>query len=205
MSDEDRSEETVGSAGPVVAWRRWRLRPDASGLPRLSSAHEDHVWDTPNLEAECDPARTWSFRLALDDEEHSPPAEGCRCGVYAYRTPELARPMGPGAWVHGQVQLAGPMFLTDTGFRARTATIDGPLVLTVECVGGDDLYSPTRCFGVPEEVRFGGRAYYPLCSSHQLAAMHRSVDGSLTIAEFSDSTASLAANLQTVIAVPASV
>ena len=171
----------------------------------LGSAHEDHVWDTPSLEADCDPARTWSFRLSLNDEVHSPPVRGCRCGVYAYRTPELARPMGPGAWVHGRVLVAGPMFLTDSGFRAREATIDGPLVLTVECGGGDDLYSPTRCFGEPEEFKYDAKAYYPLCSAHHSAPMHRSILGCLTMAEFSDSAASLAAQLHTVITVPASV
>ena len=137
------SERAVVSSGPVVAWRRWRFRPDESGEPLLASAHEDHFWFARSLRAACDPSRTWSYRLALDARrQHQAPMAGCRCGIHAYGTPELARPMGPGIWVHGRVLMGGPMFLTDNGYRGREATIDGPLRLTIECAGGDDLYSP---------------------------------------------------------------
>ena len=199
-------ESAVVAPGLVVAWRRWRLCPDQSGQPLLGSAHEDHIWSARTLRAECDPSRTWSYRLALDGrEEHQAPAAGCRCGIYAYGTPELARPMGPGIWVHGRVLIGGPMFLTDNGFRGLEATIDGPLGLTIECVGGDDLYSPTRCFGSPVEVKHGTKVYYPVCSAHLSAPVHIAVEGRCDIADFLEAAASLAATLETSIAAPASV
>jgi hypothetical protein len=136
---------------------------------------------------------------------HQAPAAGCRCGIYAYRTPELARPMGPGIWVHGQVLVGGPMFLTDNGYRGREATIDGPLGLTVECVGGDDLFSPTRCFGTPVAVKHGPKTYYPVCAEHLGALVHVVVEGSRDIADFLEAATFLAAKLETVITTPASV
>ena len=192
------SESAVSSPGRVVAWRRWRLYPDLSGEPLLGSAHEDHIWSERTLRADCDPSRTWSYRLALDGGPgHQAPAAGCRCGIYAYRTPELARPMGPGVWVHGRVLVGGPMFLTDNGYRGRDATIDGPLSLTVECVGDDDLYSPTRCFEPPVIVKYGPTAYYPVCSRHLQAPVHITVGGRYDIADFLEAAALLAARLET--------
>jgi hypothetical protein len=94
------------------------------------------------------------------------------------------------------------MFLTDNGYRGRHATIDGPLALAVECVGGDDLYSPTRCFGEPEQAKYDGRDYYPVCSSHLQAPVHRPTLGVVTMADFVDSAYLLAAGLGTVIAIP---
>lgn len=194
---------TADSVGLVIAWRRWRLRPDDTGRPQLGSAHENYVWERPVMEAECDPTRTWSFRLSSGEDEHRPPAAGCRCGVYAYRTPELARPMGPGVWVHGRVLIGGPMFLTDNGYRARQATIDGPLALIMECVGGDDLYSPSRCFGEAVAVKYDGQAYFPVCSSHGRAPAYRPTDGSWSVDEFIEAAAFVAASLETVLAIPA--
>jgi hypothetical protein len=199
-------ENALVEPGRVVAWRRWRLCPDRAGRPLLGSAHEDHIWDSYTLRAECDPSRTWSYRLALDvDDVHQSPAAGCRCGIHAYRTPELARPMGPGVWAYGQVVVGAPMFLTDNGYRGREAAIDGPLRLTIECVGGDDLYSPTRCLETPVLVKFGQKAYYPVCSSHLGAPVHIAVKGEHDIADFRKAAAALAINLGTLIATPASV
>lgn len=199
-------ENALVSPSRVVAWRRWRLCPDESGQPLLGSAHEDHIWNSHSLRAECDPSRTWSYRLALDgDAGHESPAAGCRCGIHAYRTPELALPMGPGVWVYGQVLVGGPMFLTDNGYRGREAVIDGPLGLTVECVGGDDLYSPTRCFEVPVVVKYGLKAYHPVCASHRQAPVHVTVNGEYGVAAFLEEAALLAEKLGTVIARPAAV
>lgn len=197
------SETAIVSPGRVVAWRRWRLCPDPAGLPLLASAHENRIWSGRTLSAECDPSRTWSYRLALgDDGFHEAPAPGCRCGIYAYSTPELACPMGPGIWAHGRVLMGGPMSLTDSGYRAREATIDGPLGLTIECVGGDDLYSPTRCFGSPVIVKHDATKYFPVCSKHHHAPVHLEVDGSGDIGAFLEAAAFLAVQLETFIAEP---
>ena len=196
------AESEVLSPELVVAWRRWRLRPDESGEPLLASVHEDHVWHAETEGAECDPSRTWSYRLASDGEDecdHRPPAAGCRCGMYAYRTPELARPMGPGVWVHGRVLIGGPMFETDSGYRAREATIDGSLGLVIECVGGDDLYSPSRCFGPPVRIKYGPKAYYPICAAHPGAPVEVVVTGSYDLSEFIDAVSGLAERLETLI------
>lgn len=199
-------EGALVSSGQVIAWRRWRLCPDQTGQPLLGSAHEDHIWDSQTLRAECDPSRTWSYRLALDGAEgHQSPAAGCRCGIHAYRTPELARPMGPGVWVHGQVVVEGPMFLTDNGYRGKEATVDGPLGLVVECVGGDDLYSPTRCFESPILVKYGHKAYHPVCASHQKAPIHVVVNGQYDISGFLEAAAVLGTRLGTRISMPDSV
>ncbi|MDR9451848.1 MAG: hypothetical protein RI637_11580 [Acidimicrobiia bacterium] len=196
-------ETALVAPGRVIAWRRWRLCPDPSGRPRLGSAHEDQIWESGSLRAECDPSRTWSYRLALDpDEAHQSPAAGCRCGIYTYRTAELARPMGPGIWVHGQVVIGGPMFLTDSGYRSREAAIDGPLHLTVECVGGDDLYSPTRCLETPVLVKYGQKAYYPVCSSHRSAPVHVAIMGERNVADVLEAAAVLGVNLGTSIVMP---
>ncbi len=199
------SERASMSPHPVVAWRRWRLRPDESGEPLLASAHEDYVWFDRTLQADCNPTRTWSYRMASDGEnrhDHPVPSAGCRCGIYAYQTPELARPMGPGVWVHGRVLLGGPMFLTDSGYRGRVATIDGPLDLVIECVGGEDLYSPTRCFGQPVLMKYATNVYYPLCGSHREATVDKAVRGSFTIPEFIDVVSFLAQRMGTLIAAP---
>ena len=198
-------ESAVLSPGYVVAWRRWRLRPDESGAPLLASVHGDHVWLAQTVCAECDPSRTWAYRMALDggDEgEHQAPAVGCRCGMYAYRTPELARPMGPGVWVHGRVLLGGPMFATDSGYRAREATIDSPFGLVIECVGGDDLVSPIRCFEPPARIKRGPKAYYPICGLHLQAPVGAVASGSNDLLEFIDAVSLLAGRLNTRIAAP---
>ena len=198
------SEREVLSSDPVVAWRRWRIRPDEAGLPILASAHEDQFWPTRTLLAECDPVRTWSYRLTRSTfTRHCPPAAGCRCGIHAYRTPEQARPMAPGVWVYGQVLVGGPMFETDTGYRGRQATIDGPLEMVIECVGGDDLISPTRCFKTAVQVKYDSRAYYPVCSSHSRAPVDVAVAGTYEVGEFAVAASGLAARLGTVVATPA--
>jgi hypothetical protein len=96
------------------------------------------------------------------------------------------------------------MFLTDNGYRGRNATIDGPLSLTVECVGGDDLYSPTRCFESPVTVKFDPKAYYPVCSSHLRAPVYVTVGGRHDITDFLEAATLLAARLETLISGPAS-
>ena len=201
------SERVTLPSDPVVAWRRWRLRPGESGDPMLASAHEDYVWLDKSVLAECNPSRTWSYRMASDGPnpaDHPVPSAGCRCGMYAYRTPELARPMGPGVWVHGQVLVGGPMFGTDSGYRGREATIDGPLDLVIECVGGDDLYSPTRCFGQPVLIKYAAKAYYPICGSHREAPVGRALLGSFTLPEFIQAASFLAQRMDTLIAAPVS-
>lgn len=199
------SERSVRSPDPVAAWRKWRLRPDEWGAPLLGSVHEDYIWSAGTVQAECNPARTWSYRIAsdaADESEHQAPAEGCRCGMYAYATPDLARPVGPGVWLHGRILVAGPMFVTDSGCRGREATIAGQLELVAECVGGDDLISPARCFSQPTVVKFGPKVYYPICASHQQAPIGKTVAGLHTMAEFIHLVSFLASRLETFISVP---
>ena len=199
------SERAPTAVYPVVAWRRWRLRPNESGEPLLASAHEDFVWLDRTVQAVCNPTRTWSYRMASGgaiQADHPVPSAGCRCGIYAYQTPELARPMGPGVWVHGRVLVGGPMFLTDSGYRGRVATIDGPLDLVVECVGGDDLYSPKRCFEEPVLIKYATKVYSPLCESHREVPVAPVVSGAFTVADFADAAAQLAHTMGTLIAAP---
>jgi hypothetical protein len=139
----------------------------------------------------------------LGEDEHPAPGAGCRCGVYAYRTPELARPLGPGLWVYGQVLVGGPMFLTDNGYRGREVVIDGPLALVMECGGGDDLFSPVRCFGEPTVIRYDLQSYYPLCSSHRRGSPEGRI-GNFSVEAFVDAVACLAIQLETRLVVPAS-
>ncbi len=94
------------------------------------------------------------------------------------------------------------MFLTDSGYRSREAAIDGPLHLTVECVGGDDLYSPTRCLETPVFVKYGQKAYYPVCSAHRLAPVHMAIKGEHKVADFLEAAAVLGVNLGTSIVMP---
>ncbi len=201
------SESALLSPSRVVAWRRWRLRPGGSGEPLLWSAHEDQVWLSRTLRAECNPSLTWAYRLAEGEEEqrgHVPPAEDCRCGIYAYRTPELARPMGPGVWMDGRVVVGGPMFATEAGYRGREATIDGPLGLKVECSGGDDLYSPTRCFEPPVRIKYGSGSYHPVCSSHRRTPVDVALKGSFDLADFFEVAVLLGTRLETLVITPGS-
>jgi hypothetical protein len=94
------------------------------------------------------------------------------------------------------------MFVGDFSYRGRVASIDGPLEVVVECVGGDDLYSPERCFGKPVQVKFATKVYYPLCGSHREARLGRTVRGSLSVSEFDDAVSILAQSMGTRIVAP---
>ena len=81
------------------------------------------------------------------------------------------------------------------------ATIDGPLELVVECVGGDDLYSPDSMLREACEVKYATKVYYPLCGSHrEVPGLARRCAAASSVSEFVDAVSFLAQSMGTLIA-----
>lgn len=71
------------------------------------------------------PPRDWLRATCRKDPEHSPPEEGCTCGIYAVAEERRARPY---VWkapltVLARVGLAGKIIPGDRGWRAERARV----------------------------------------------------------------------------------
>lgn len=97
---KDLPKETI--AGPIIAWRTWKLSSDGSG--RLIGVYQAYSWPRMPAKAVC---------------AHSGhPASGCQCGWYAMK----ARPseVGPDQII-GKVALWGKVISHQHGYRAEYA------------------------------------------------------------------------------------
>ena len=100
----------------VIGWRAWFLLPHDC---ILRSIYQDGL--------------PWKPRQAMKAiclyKPHRPPAEGCKCGIWAVSEPKfvweaywIASPMRPrGVFVVGQVALWGELVEYDRGWRASHA------------------------------------------------------------------------------------
>lgn len=133
----------------LKGWRSWMVVPAASGphpsaplaLPpvRLLGARWQ-VWESAVMEAECRPlllSGRASFSAApgfapVVTRDHTPPGDGCTCGVYAAKSKSAALTQFPAAVVaYGEVALFGDVAEHEGGFRAAAAKILSPLFLSV--------------------------------------------------------------------------
>lgn len=126
-----RPPELFGDGSMV--WRRWRVVPDAQGIPLLTGLL-GFPWRDRILEARC---------VALDPSirggrysgryHRAVPAADCTCGIYAVRGDldstilPRARPSEP--IVEGFVRLSGRSIENAAGVRAERAEIVGPLLV----------------------------------------------------------------------------
>jgi hypothetical protein len=112
----DLAASALGSArrlDPVEGWRAWRLvrLPDGGfGLGSLFSPQER--WR---------PRAATRAVCAAEAPYHLAPAEGCRCGYYAYAGPGRLAGASRRASVIGAVALWGSVIAHDFGYRAEYA------------------------------------------------------------------------------------
>jgi hypothetical protein len=139
----DEVEEAVlipDGIGPIVAYRAWQL--DADGT--IMSFHWlcPEVWST----SEWVGARCTGFgdNLETGRPHHQAPAEGCECGIYAWKRQDDVReflppypnpllPNGPPFRPHyasGVVELGGKVIEHEFGYRAEWARIVGILPIS---------------------------------------------------------------------------
>jgi hypothetical protein len=100
----------------VTGWRLWQVVRAGSDV-RLAA------WSAPELQ--WPPRRRCEARCLLDlGADHIVPQPGCRCGLYAYRTRELAEralaaEMRPEPVVLGRVSLWGRIVGHQRGWRSQ--------------------------------------------------------------------------------------
>jgi hypothetical protein len=151
-------------AGPLEAWRTWKVVPGAGG-PLLSSLFFDLVW-TPRVatDARC-LRRSWLERLGLARQAHAAPDRRCECGLYGASLEQAAAYLWhpriaahrSHAHVLGRVLLWGEVVECERGFRAATAY---PAELIVPAAVGDpdglrrvaELARGLEHYGVPVRV-----------------------------------------------------
>lgn len=130
---------------PIIGYRSWTVRINPAGEPVLCSPYRRHVW-TPReaLAARCG-TTTWIPPLGLRPAgrarpNHDAPAEGCTCGVHAWRSRgaallDAADTRGLRA-VTGDVALWGDVLRHQRGWRAGQAY---PQALRVHAATTDGL------------------------------------------------------------------
>jgi hypothetical protein len=107
-------------AGPVVAFRSWRL---AGGL--LVSPFIPCRWDGRVMHAACyDANRGLTRGVGWLGEPHESPHADCQCGIYAYHTPGPRSWFGEAYWCEGIVSAWGRLVVHGDGFRAEHARVE---------------------------------------------------------------------------------
>jgi hypothetical protein len=153
-------------AGPLLGWRIWAAVADDGGL-RLRSVVFDGRWPPrERLAAHC-ALRPRSRLLArmLRVDAHDAPHEGCECGIYAARAPELALPYlgrlglmrGVKAALIGRVALWGQVIECERGWRGEFAYPSSLYLLRARLSRRErphalDLARELSVYGVPVEV-----------------------------------------------------
>jgi hypothetical protein len=106
---------------PLRAWRLFRVRADEGGYVLSSPMYHDPEppsWPQVGSEASC-------------YEGHSPPAQGCRCGIYAAIAGTLDSLPGylldtvhdRDPWAYAEIACSGRVFVDMRGVRAERAEI----------------------------------------------------------------------------------
>lgn len=101
------------SPSPVTGYRVWAVVDN-----RLQGA-TGHVWDTPELDAECGRSRA---NRDLPHTDHHCSSFGHGCGIYAAKDPGRLEE-GNSTWVLGVVHLFGKVVEHEHGYRAARARV----------------------------------------------------------------------------------
>jgi len=113
---------------PIVGWRSWLVVRDGDEFRLESIVYQARWFPRNELIARCY-QRRFSF-LWSRGSEHTPPARGCHCGIYAAREPEDAagylegRSWADSIGVHrviGTVSLWGRVVECTRGWRGSLA------------------------------------------------------------------------------------
>lgn len=139
LADHIRRRHNEGwSPTPVTGYRVWAVVEN-----RLQGA-TGHVWDTPQLDAECGRSRT-NRDLPHTDSHCSRFGHGC--GVYAAKDPARLEE-GDSIWVLGVVHLSGKVVEHEHGYRAACAGVkavvaqaEGRLLATCDSALISDLFA----------------------------------------------------------------
>jgi len=117
-------------AGPLIGWRTWAAVEEGGGLMLRSTVYKSRWPPGQRLGAACAyRARFGVIGRVVPIEAHEAPGEGCTCGIYAARGPELALRYlgrfgllrGDKARLIGQVALWGRVIEYEHGWRAALA------------------------------------------------------------------------------------
>lgn len=146
-------------AGPIVAWRYWRIGGDDRLLSLTGGRPEWPV--RAAFEATCrfgriDP-REWRYQLVggFTRRRHAAPAHGCTCGVYAAKDLDHLRGHllpGLGAAVVGEVSLWGRVVPGTHGFRAQFAYPKSLFVIDIGTSAAAGFVDALEPYGVPVGV-----------------------------------------------------
>jgi hypothetical protein len=117
-------------AAPLIGWRAWAAVDDEHGLALGSVVYATRWPPRERLEAVCvHRPRFGLLARLLRIDPHEAPEEGCECGIYAARTPDLtllyldrhALLRWAGAAVIGRVALWGRVIECERGWRGAFA------------------------------------------------------------------------------------
>ena len=173
---------------PLLGYRSWTVRVHPSGDPVLCSPYRRTIWEPRAAhDARCG-VSTWTSPIAVRPASHAPaghdaPAEGCTCGVHAWRSEgaallDAADTRGLRA-VSGEVALWGAVLRHQRGWRAahgyptrlkvHAATTDGLCFAftwesgQLRAVPAEEL-APllSEVYGVPVEIDPGTDPLGPL-------------------------------------------
>ena len=117
-------------AGPLIGWRTWAAVEEGGGLMLRSTVYKSRWPPGQRLGAACAyRARFGVVGRVVPIEAHEAPGEGCTCGIYAARSPELALRYlgriglirGDKAALIGQVALWGRVIEYEHGWRGALA------------------------------------------------------------------------------------
>jgi hypothetical protein len=157
MSVEERELHFTPQA-PLLAWRLFRIRRDASG-PLLSSP----MYDDP------DPTPWPKVKTAACNEPHSAPAAGCRCGLYAAIEGTLDSLPGylrdnahdEDPWAYAEVACSGRVFVDMRGVRAERAEVVRIALAEQSWSDQETFADVKRVLSERYEVPVGGLAEVP--------------------------------------------
>mgnify|MGYP006285002167 FL=1 len=130
---------------PIVGYRSWTVRVHPSGEPRLCSPYRRHVWQPRQAHHAVCGVTNWTSPIGIRPARgappvHEAPAEGCTCGVHAWRSEsaalmDAADTRGLRA-VSGSLAMWGTVLRHERGYRSAFGY---PESLTVHAATTDGL------------------------------------------------------------------
>ena len=153
-------------AEPLIGWRTWAGVEEDGDLTLRSIVYDSRWTPGRRLEAACaHRARSRLLARLLRTEAHEAPGEGCECGIYAARAPDLILPYldrhallrWARSAVVGRVALWGRVIECERGWRGTFAYPTRLYVLRAALTSRDEdadaLADRLGVYGVPR----GGR------------------------------------------------